>query len=210
MKSNVVRLFLFAAFFAGGYSIIVKSSPRFTIARDPAAIRQVYDFSHLRGSALEVAMKERMVAGLEVYKGDGRVGLALGHFAFVNGNGEKTLGCREYGKVTLVFEAEGIVVNGERPSMEVEGACEFSDDLAKVNPLYIPVARILGEKPADGEFQFRDGKEITVRFGNLSDEWPRKWVLTGMKLGGAKSPGFTVGRNELAKILGHPFLINLQ
>lgn len=210
LKTNVIRLFIFAAFFACGFSIVTRTSPRFTINRDPAAIRQVYDFSHLRGSALEVAMKERMVAGLEVFKSDGRVGLALGHFAFVNASGEKTLGCREYGKVTMVFEAEGIVVNGERPSMEVEGACEFSDDLAKVNPLYIPVARILGEKPADGEFQFRDGKEVTVRFGNLSDEWPRKWVLTGLRLGGPKSTEFAVGRNELTKILGHPFLINLQ
>lgn len=185
------------------------TSPKFLVSRDPAAIRQVYDFSHLRGSALEVAMKERAIGGLEVFQEARQIGVGLGHFAFVNGAGEKTLGCREFGKVIFKFEAEGIVVNGERPVMEVEGACEFSEDLARISPLYIPVARIFGEKPADGEFQFRDGKEITVRFSNLSNEWPRQWVLVGTRMIGPRSE-FTVDRNDLGKILGRPFVLNLQ
>lgn len=209
MKTILFRVSLFGLFFAVGFTVVTQTSPKFMTARDPAAIRQVYDFSHLRGSALDVAMKERMVAGLEVFKENERIGLGIGHFAFVNGGGEKTLGCREFGKVMMTFEAEGVVVNGERPVMQVEGACEFTEDLAKVNPLYIPIARILGERPADGEFQFREGKEITVRFSNLSDEWPRKWILVGMKMNGQRSD-FSVDRNDLNKILGHPFMINMQ
>lgn len=209
MKSILTRICLVGFFFGIGFSAILATSPKFIISRDPAAIRQVYDFSHLRGSALEVAMKERVIGGLEVFQEARQIGVGVGHFAFVNSAGEKTLGCREYGKITFKFEAEGIVVNGERPVMEVEGACEFSEDLAHISPLYIPVARIFAEKPADGEFQFRDGKEITVRFSNLSNEWPRQWVLVGTKMSGGHSD-FIVNRNDLGKVLGRPFVLNLR
>lgn len=209
MKTTFFRFFVFFGFFAVGYSVIMSTSPNFPISRDPAAVRQVFDFSHLRGSALDAAIKQRVVAGLEVFKEDGAVSVGLGHFAFVNGGGEKTLGCREYGKVAMVFEADGVVVNGERPKMEVEGACEFSDDLASVNPLTIPVARILGERPADGEFQFLDGKPVTVKFSNLSDEWPRRWILSGIRFDGGKSD-VVVDRNELAKLLGHSLLVSFE
>lgn len=208
MKVIATRFFIFFAFFAAGYSFISMNHEKFVVTRDPAAIRQSYDFSHLRGDALSSAMKERMIAGLEVYKETDRMGLAVGHFTFTNGAGEKTLACREFDKMILSFEAEGVVVNGERPSMEIEGGCRFSDDLAKIHPLYLPVARILGEKPADGEFQFRDGSPVAVRFANLSDEWPRKWVLTGVSLSGGKDK-LSIERNELRRILGHPFLIDI-
>ena len=209
MKASIFKVCVFFGFFAVGYSVIMSTTPNFTIARDPAAVRQVYDFSHLRGNALEVAIKQRVVAGIEVMKEDGKISVALGHFAFINGGGERTLGCREYGKVMMTFEADGVVVNGERPTMEVEGACEFSEDLARVNPLTIPVARILGERPADGEFSFMDGKAVSVKFSNLSDEWPRKWVLSGVRFGGAKGD-VHVDRNELGKLLGHSLLINFE
>lgn len=209
MRTAIFRVSIFAFCFAAGFSIISATTTRFSPSRDPAAVRQVYDFSHLRGSALEVAAKERMVTGLEVFRNGGSVGFGIGHFAFINDKGERTLACREYGRVSLVFEAEGIVVNGERPTMEVEGGCEFSSDLTKINPLYVPVAQILGEKPADGEFQFREGRAVSVRFTNLSDEWPRKWVLTNLKLNNGKDE-FGADRNELRKILGHPMMINLE
>lgn len=209
MKVIATRFFIFFTFFAAGYSYLSMNQEKFVITRDPAAIRQSYDFSHLRGDALSNAMKERMIAGLEVYKETDRMGLAIGHFTFTNGAGEKTLACREFDKMVLSFEAEGVVVNGERPSMEIEGGCRFSDDLAKIHPLYLPVARILGEKPADGEFQFRDGSPVAVRFANLSDEWPRKWVLTGVSLSGNKEK-LAIERNELRRILGHPLLIDIS
>lgn len=209
MKTTLTRASVFVFFFAVGFAIIFNTTSKFQVSRDPAAIRQVYDFSHLRGSALEGAMKERLVAGIEVFKQEQGLGLGFGHFAFVNANGEKTLGCREYSKMTLQFEAEGVVVNGEKPKMEVEGTCEYSDDLAKINPLWVPVARIMGERPADGEFQFREGKGIIVRFANISDEWPRKWVLVGMNMKG-QSKEMSVDRNEIGKILGHPMLVNIE
>lgn len=185
--------------------MIRSTTSKFLIARDPAAIRQVYDFSHLRGTALENAAKERVLAGLEINKGEGRLAFGLGHFAMMGANGEKTLACREYESLALSFEAEGVVVGGERPVMEVEGGCQFSEDLSRINPLSLPVARILGERPSDGEFAFHDEGGVRVRFHNIADEWPRKWVLVGIKLSGKGR--LHVDRNDLGRILGHPFLI---
>lgn len=204
----VLRVSVVMICFAIGYGMVNSTTSRFMIGRDPAAIRQSYDFTHLRGSALDVAMKERTLAGLDFVRGNGSLGIQLGHFALVNSSGEKTLACREYPKVTMAFEAEGVVVNGERPRMEVEGGCEFNEDLTRINPLMIPVASILGEKPADGEFQFRDGKLVVIRFSNLSDEWPRKWVLVGVKMSGRSD--FQMDRNDVIKILGRPTLIQFE
>lgn len=204
----VLRVSVVMICFAIGYGMVNSTTSRFMIGRDPAAIRQSYDFTHLRGSALDVAMKERTLAGLDFVRGNGSLGIQLGHFALVNSSGEKTLACREYPKVTMAFEAEGVVVNGERPRMEVEGGCEFNEDLTRINPLMIPVASILGEKPADGEFQFRDGKPVVIRFSNLSDEWPRKWVLVGVKMSGRSD--FQMDRNDVIKILGRPTLIQFE
>lgn len=204
MKSAFSRFFIIAVFFACGYSMIVATTPRFIGGRDPAAVRQMYDFSSLRGSTLDDAMKERVLAGLSVHKGDDHsVGLALGHFtlASVQG-GEKTLACREYDKIVLTFEAEGVAVDGERPTMQVEGGCRFTDDLASTEPLMIPVEQILNEKPADGEFKFMQGHGVAVRFEHILDEWPRKWVLTDVKMQGLKG-AFAVSRNEIHQQLGH-------
>lgn len=209
MKTTLTRISVFVLFFAVGFGIVVQTSSQFHVARDPAAIRQVYDFTHLRGGALDGAMKQRLVAGIEIFKSEDSFGLGFGHFAFLNESGERTLGCREYAKMILTFEAEGVVVNGEKPVMEVEGACEYSEDLAKINPLQVPVAKILGERPADGEFQYREGREVAVRFTNISDEWPRKWVLVGMKMKGATRE-MAVDRNDIGRVLGHPLMISIE
>lgn len=209
MKTTFFRSLIFLLFFVAGYSVIQRSAPQFQINRDPAAIRQTYDFSYLTGNALEGAVKERLISGIEIFKEEGAYGVGLGHFVMMSEGGEKTLGCREYNKIILSFEAEGQAVSGVKPQMEVEGSCEYSTDLAKINPLWIPVAKVLGERPADGEFQFHEGRAVTLRFNNVSDEWPRKWVLIGMKILGGKKE-VSVDKADVAKVLGHPFMINLQ
>lgn len=208
MKTAAFRSAVFALFFSLGISIISITSPRFVGGRDPAAVRASYDFSHLRGSALNSAMKGRALAGLSVHKTSSDVGLALGHFTLVNPAGEKTLACREYEKIQLAFEAEGVSVDGNKPVMEVEGECRFTEDLAFVQPVMIPVSKILGEKPADGEFRFMEGQDVAVRFSHVLDEWPRRWILTDVRFVGKKS-SFAISRNEIHDKLGNFFSITL-
>lgn len=209
MKLIAGRVAVFLSFFAVGFLFLSSKVDHFVINRDPAAIRPSYDLSHLQGEALSVALKTRVVAGFKVAHREDGIGFTLGHFAFINSKGEKTLACREFTRVVLKFEAEGVIVNGERPSMEVEGECRFSDDVALIDPLVLPVSRILGERPADGEFQFREQNPLAVRFSNLSDEWPRKWILTGVSLE-SLSQKMAIDRNELRRLMGYPLQIDIE
>ncbi len=200
-------LFIFSCF-GFGLFLFSKSSFRHEGHRNPAAIRQVFDFSHLRGSALEVAMKQRLVAGLDVIKNDQGFGLSLGHFAFQSDTGENLLGCQAFNKVILLFEAEGTAVNGQKTTMEVEGQCQNSADLAKINPIMIPLARILtNEKPGDGDISYNEGQPISLRFLNVADAWPRKWVLIGVKME-SPSQRVIIDRGEVAHLLGQPLMVS--
>jgi hypothetical protein len=203
--------FLFAFTFLIGYGIMMHTSDWGPVARDPAAVRQVYDFSSLTGSDLSTAMKKRLLTGANVIREQTSLGIELGHFALAKITGEKTLACQEFDRVTLRFEADGIAVSGERPVMEVEGACEFSADMTKINPIFIPVEKVLAEKPGDGEIQYREGKGVTLRFHGMPDEWPTRWLLTSVRL---SNPGsqkeLLVSAEEVSQILGRPMMVNFK
>lgn len=202
-------LFLFA--FSVGYGIMLHTSDWGPITRDPAAIRNVYDFSSLTGSDLTDAMKKRILAGASVVHEQQSLGVELGHFAMAKITGEKVLACQEFSRVVLRFEAEGIATSGERPVMEVEGACEFSDDMTKIQAIFIPVNKILAEKPSDGEIQYREGRPVTLRFKNITEEWPTRWLLTSVRLshtGDQKE--FLIDSEEVSHILGRPMMVTFK
>lgn len=205
MKVYAILFFAFVM----GIVIIRSTNEKFMVRRDPSAIRQHYDFTNLKGTALEVAMRERIISQIEIVKNDNGFGLNLGHFAFKSDNGENLLGCQFFNKVTLVFEAEGAAVNGIKPTMEVDGPCENSEDLTKINAVMIPLKQLMIEKPADGDFNFNQGKPMSLRMLNLPDSWPTMWNLIGVRLN-STSQQFIIDRNEIAKIIGQPLLITVQ
>lgn len=205
MKVYAILFFAFVI----GLVIIRSTNEKFMVRRDPSAIRQHYDFTNLKGTALEVAMRERIVSQIEIVKNDNGFGLNLGHFAFRSDNGENLLGCQYFNKVTLIFEAEGAAVNGMKPTMEVDGPCESSEDLTKINAVMIPIKQLMLEHPADGDFNFNQGKPLSMRMLNLPDSWPTMWNLIGVRLN-STSQQFIIDRNEIAKIIGQPLLITVQ
>lgn len=181
-----------------------------SVSRDPAAIRSVFDFSSLQGSELYSASAQRLISGAKILHEKQDLGLQLGHFVVKGSSGEKEFACQKYGQLILFFEAEGMAVNGERPKMEVEGACEISKDINSMSPLWIPTAKILGEPVADGEFDFRDERVVKIRFSNVSDEWPKSWQLKSIKLVG-KAPAdepLYVTEQDLSESSSGPFLIH--
>lgn len=200
---------LFTFCFLAGYGLLKSNTDEYQINRDPAAVRNSFDFSHLSGEKLQEAVKQRLLTGLEIKKNGQGAGIALGHFVYVDERGTKKLACQEFRKVFLNFEAEGVSIGGEKPQMEVEGRCDFSEDMSRINALYVPVARILGERPGDGEFQFNEGPKVTVRFTNLPEDWPRTWLLKSVKLvNESASEALVVEGPEVAQTLGHPVVFS--
>jgi len=211
LKKFGMTLGLFLFSFSVGYGIMFYTSKWEPVERDPAAVRQVYDFSSLTGSDLTNAMKKRILSGATVVRDHESLGVELGHFAMAKITGEKTLACQEFEKITLRFEAEGVATSGERPKMEVEGACEYSPDMTKINPIFIPINRILAEKPADGEIQYREGRPVTLRFQGLTEAWPTRWILTAVRLSNAgEQKEFVIEADEVNQILGRPMMVNFK
>lgn len=209
MRKICEVLGLFTVCFVAGYAYLRSNTDVFPISRDPAAVRNNFDFSHLSGEKLQAAVKQRLLSGLEIRKNSQGAGIGLGHFVFVDEKGSKRLACQEFQKVFLNFEAEGVSVGGDKPQMEVEGRCDFSADMARINPLYVPVAKIMGERAGDGEFQFNEGPRVTVRFVNVPEEWPRMWLLKSVKLvNESASEALVVESDEVAQTLGHPVVFS--
>lgn len=200
---------LFVGCFAVGFGLVRYTTDVNQINRDPAAVRGGFDFTGMQGEQLHQAVKQRLLAGFEMTKLAEGAQISLGHFVFSNSAGERRLACQEFGRVSLTFEAEGSSVGGDKPSMEIEGRCESSADFARINPLLIPIQRIIGERPADGEFQFNEGSPVNVRFVNVADQWPRLWLLKSVKLtNDASSSTVVVESDEVAQILGHPVVLS--
>jgi hypothetical protein len=177
--------------------------------RDPAAIKKVYDFSNLEGSALNYAAKQRLLDGVKVIRDQKDIGVELGHFVIRGGEGEKVFACQRYSKVVLSFEGEGTAVGGELPKMEVEGACEISRDINSISAVWIPVSKILGEPVGDGEFDYREGHSAKLKFANVSDQWPKLWQLKSVKLvdPSGRHEEVSIPSGELRQILKKPFLL---
>ena len=203
-----IYITLLGTFLIGIY-IIYSTNDKYLIRRDPSAIRQHYDFTNLSGSALEIAMRERIISQIEIVKNENEFGLNLGHFAFKSDNGENLFGCQFFNKVILVFEAEGAAVNGMKPTMEVEGPCQSSEDLTKINALMIPIKKLMGETPVDGDINFNNAQQISMRFLNLPDAWPQIWNFIGVRMNSSQQQ-FIIDRNEITKIIGQPLLITIQ
>jgi len=196
----------FVVCFGAGYGIMLYTTSPSFIGRDPAAIGSIYDFSTLRGDDLGLAMRKRLVSGIATFSDGEFRGLSLGHFRMANEEGKKLFACQAYQRVTLVFEGDGSASGGQRPQMEVEGPCQFSEDVGKINPLWMPVARITAAAPADGDYTY-EGSELAFRYSNLAESWPRTWVLIGFRLSNEKS-SFEVTREDLNQMLGHPVVIS--
>ncbi len=203
-------------FFICGYFIVKNSSnfegaPRVSTApsRDPAAIKKVYDFSNLDGSALDQASKQRLISGAKLIRETQDIGVELGHFVLRGPNGEKTFACQMYSKIVLVFEGDGMASGGEKPAMEVEGNCEISADINAISPLWIPVARIMGEPVAEGDFDYRDGRPARVHFSHVREEWPKVWRLKAVRLSNTYQQGseVTIEDQELRQYTSKPLIV---
>lgn len=185
------------------YTLVTRPS------RDPAAIKKVYDFSNLEGSALNYAAKQRLLDGVKVLRENNDVGLELGHFVIKGPDGQKTFACQTFSKVVLAFEGDGVAVAGELPQMEVEGGCEISSDINRIAAVWIPVSKILGEPVADGEFDYREGKVSKLKFANVSDQWPRTWKLKSVRLidPTGSNGEVAIPTQELQQIIKKPFIV---
>jgi hypothetical protein len=177
--------------------------------RDPAAIRKDYDFSSLVDSELTIAQKHRLVNGVYVAKESDYTSVSLGHFVLRSSESTKEFACERYDTVQLLFEGQGVAVNGENSVMEVEGKCEVSTtDLSQTVGLKIPFKKITEHKPTSGDLVLGENETTKFKFANVSDSWPKSWYLKEIKLKNSKTGSeLPVSETELRGIKSRPIIV---
>jgi len=175
-------LIFFAAAWGGRQFSMTHFHGEVAMPRTPAAIPKVFDYSHLEGEALNSALQRRLLTGTEFTKGQDGIELHVGHFVTNNTDGKPAFACDIYNRVTFVFQAEGFAVSGERPTLTVEGPCEMSNSMSETKPLLIPVDQVLAESPGNIELNYMEGLPVSLKFANMTEEWPHQWSLSEIKL----------------------------
>lgn len=201
--------FKFSAMLVGGALLCIFSfqigSKFVSISSDrsPAAIPPgTYDFSHLDGTALTQVAQERLLSGLKVVSVGHSHGLQLGHFITKNLAGQAAHACDIYEQVELVFFAGGMAVNGDSPKMTVIGACLPTENMNFISPIMISIDKIIETSAQDKEISDFSDSAISVKFENVSDSWPKIWILQSAKLISSQSGELKVDENDIRRLLG--------
>lgn len=166
--------------------------------RNPAAVHRDLDETKLEGSELITGTRNRLLAEAKVLLEPGEMGLEFGHFVTRDEQGNRQLACDYYNKIRVRFEADGVASAGEKPTMEIEGPCRTGNDITKIEPVWIPVVKILGEQPSDMDLTFPDSDGLDFKFTNIDGAWPTRWQLSSIQLFNDAEAGRTVYFDALA------------
>jgi len=179
--------------------------------RRPAAIRKVFDFSHLKGIALHSATKRRLLEGARVTQRKHQTGIELGHFVVRGEKGQKKLACNEFKKIEMVFTAEGVYVNGEATQMIIEAPCRVGENVNRISTIWIPYEKLLQEPVADMEIQYLEDQPV-FQFKNTGDRWPTRWQLKSMNLSSseAQKRSVYIDSEEVDQILSRPLTMSWE
>lgn len=215
---HIGSAFFFLLAMVGGFYATIQTWGRYTFITDsqlltktrvPAAIRRDLDFSKLDGAELITASQKRLVTAAKVILQEDELGIELGHFVTRGETGRSQLACDFYDRVTLRFEAEGIAENGVKPIMEIDGPCRPDQDITQIAPIWVPVAKILNEKPADMDLSY-DADGVAFRFAKMGSEWPLRWSLQSVRLYNGEETGreVSISRRELYDLREKPLVLN--
>lgn len=209
----IFALALVAGLYGGARSwkgVVYLADSRSNSGRNPAAIKRELDFSRLDGAELVTATQKRLVTAAKTIMQDGLVGVELGHFVTRDEHGERRLACDSfYNRITLRFDAEGIASAGEKPAMEIDGPCQTSSkDIASIEPIWIPVEKIMENRPADMDIDFYEG--VKFKFDHMGSQWPVSWSLQSVRLYNSTESRHEVkiSSRELREIRQRPFVVN--
>lgn len=155
--------------------------------RAPSSIQKMFDYSDLVGSALQSAARQRLMDSVQITAQNGDVLIQMGNFVLLNEGKQKDFACGYYDKVSFEFEAQGVLVDGEKPKLTLQSACEVASNVNFMNPFKVPITQLKLQKPAPSEYKFFEGSQpVTVSLENSPDAWPSNWILKSVKMTNSK------------------------
>ena len=156
-----------------------------SVNRSPSSIQKVFDFSYLQGSALQAAAKERLSSSIYISTSEdkSKVTITMGNFVLKNDQDERDFACGFYDRITFLFEAEGIAIDGEKPKLIITSGCEVGSNINYLNPIDIPVEKLRQQALSNTEFKFFESHQsTTIQLIESPPAWPQKWVLKEVKM----------------------------
>lgn len=98
----------------------------------------------------------------------------IGNILFTDSKGNKNFVCQNFSEAHLIFEADGIFIEGEKVIMKLVSTCDTYKEHKFIGPFSIPSQLILQSAISQEYFEHK-GDEIY--FSNVSLQWPRDWIL---------------------------------
>lgn len=166
MSSAAKSVCFFALCFAFGLSAFFGAYENSNPLRDPAALSgKIFQITSLSSEQI----KNHISHKIKVFPTtEGKKSIQLSGFSSAL--------CKIYPEIEMEFQAEGVAVAGEIPSMKITSPCEVGQDPAEMASFQLPVSKILSEKPKNAEFSF-NGFAAKIEFRNSADTWPKIWIL---------------------------------
>jgi hypothetical protein len=157
--------------------------------RQPQSIPSETSGREFVPSALTMAMKDKFFNSMVVEVRSERA-------MIVQGQKEQKELCAVYDTASLEFEADGIVVEGESPTLKISGPCaaQFMD---------VPFRALTTGRPSDSEMKFNTSEgQIKVTMRDLPTVWPRKWTLRKVTYLNHNRPGENLVLTTFEKGMG--------
>lgn len=166
MSSNIKSIFFFSICFGLGLSVFFSVSEDMTVQREPAAINgKIFQI----GSLSSEEIKSQLIHKIKVTPTiEGMKSIQLSGFSSAL--------CKTYPEIEMQFQAEGVAVGGEAPTMTIKAPCSAGQDPADIAAIQLPVSQILNQTPKNAEFRF-NGYAARLEFSHAAEEWPKQWVL---------------------------------
>jgi hypothetical protein len=173
-------------------------------ARGPAAVPRTYDFSHLEGAALREASVKQILSGTKTLVAGSLSGLQMGHFTMRSSSGVSVSVCDIYPTIELQFIAGDMAVSGESPEMFVTGDCSMADTPGVLDPVMFDYMAVRATQVQEQSVRQPQADNNEVKFKNVSDTWPRVWVLKKIKFisPGASQTSLEISDQEIRQSLG--------
>ncbi len=179
--------------------------------RRPAALPSVFEESEIKNAQSLNALHHQLLKSAEAFSINGSAGVRLGHFEVRGTNGLPISACSLYSRVEITYSAGDMAVSGEAPLMVVEGPCTLSGDGLTLSPLTFQFERIFKAEVKNQTMQTFDDPEVSATFINVSDTWPRMWVLNRVRLYDPAEPvnkSIVIEQSEIRDRLGKSLTLN--
>lgn len=170
MSSSAKSVCLFTLCFAFGLSVFFSVADRLPTMRDPASVNaKVFQLNNLSPDQIKNQLTQKIKVHPTI---EGKKSIQFSGFSSAL--------CKIYSEIEMEFQAEGVAVAGEIPSMKVTSPCEAGQDPSEMANIQLPIAKILAEKPKNAEFSF-NGFTAKIELKHAPDEWPTVWVLKAVQ-----------------------------